>query len=476
MTGVFRHRVETSFRLMILSMAIGLLAGLGAVAFRHLVALIHNLGFFGRWSSDYDPTAFSTPSAWGALIMLVPVVGGLINLWLKRVVAGQGGGHGVPDVIETLHLGEGRLPLKSSLWRVLASGFSAGTGASVGREGPTVMLAASGATLIGDLFRVEQRDRLILLAAGAGAGLGAAFNAPVAGALFALEVLLPEVTARSVPPLLLASLTAGLVTRLLVGADPEFAVIVLAPHVGPGMTDIGGFAVALVLGGLLGLTGQLFIRALDRGELTLIRLLPNPYVRHAVAMAVVGLMIWAMFTNFGHYYVFGAGYATIYDLSHNAGHELVFLALLFLAKFIATVLSLGSGASGGVFSATLYLGAALGALLGHIAFSWLPGLDLGPGTAAILGMTGLLAATTGAPFFTIMLIVEVTGDVDHLLFVGVVAVAALGTRRLFGRATIYTSRLIDRGVAVPDGLQPTPHHEPPADGGGETGTGGRPPL
>ncbi len=438
-----------------LSLAVGIVAGLGAVVFRHLVALIHNLFFFGRLSADYDATAFTAPSSWGPFILLVPALGGLINIWTKRVLAGQGGGHGVPDVIVALHLEQGRIPVVSALWRALASAFSAGSGASVGREGPTVMLAASGATIVSNLMGVGLRDRLILLAAGAGAGLGAAFNAPVAGALFALEVLLPEMSARSLPPLLIASLSAGLVTRVLIGADPEFAVIVLAGPRGAGIDLVLTFGVLVLLGVLLGAAGWGFIRALDRGEALLLRWLPNPYWRHGVAMTAVGVMIALMFATYGHYYLFGAGYAAIYDLSHGDHHGTGFLALLLAAKLLATVLSLGSGASGGVFSATLYLGAALGGIVGQTAMALWPGLDLHVGTAAILGMAGLLAATTGAPFFSIVLILEVTGDSPHLLAIGVVAVIALGTRRMFGRASIYTSRLIDRGLPIPEGLAPT---------------------
>ncbi|MBN9524932.1 MAG: chloride channel protein [Alphaproteobacteria bacterium] len=435
----------------LMALAVGALVGVGAAVFRALVALIHNLMVFGEVSLIYEPTQYSAPSSWGLWLAVVPVIGGMVNLWLKRLT--PGGGHGVPDVILSLHHRDGQFQIGGSLLKVVATGFSSGSGASVGREGATVLIGAASATFLARLIPISHRQRLVLLAAASGAGLGAAFNAPLAGTLFALEVLLAELSPGLLLPLLLASVAANTVGRLLGFADPEFAVITATSRV-LDASGVAGLAIYAVFGGVLGLVALGFMRFLDDTEAVLARLFPNPYLRHGVAMAAVGVLIVSMMTWFGHYYLLGAGYATVHRLAAGAEVSIAFLGLLFVVKLLATALSLGSGATGGVFSATLFLGGALGGALGLFLHQYFPGLGISPGTAAIVGMAGLLAGTTGAALFSIVLSFEVTSDYGAVLPVALAAVAAIGVRRLFTEGTIYTAKLRAKGFAVPEALVP----------------------
>jgi hypothetical protein len=202
---VLPERTIGLFALSLLAIVVGLVTGVGAVAFRALIGLIHNVFYFGRLSALYDANALEPASPWGAGIILVPVIGGLAVTFLVSKFAPEARGHGVPEVMDAIFYREGRIRPVVAAVKSLASALSIGTGAAVGREGPIIQIGASLGSTLGQLTRMEAWQRITLVAAGAGAGIAATFNTPLGGVMFAVELMMPEVSVRTFLPVALAT-------------------------------------------------------------------------------------------------------------------------------------------------------------------------------------------------------------------------------------------------------------------------------
>jgi chloride channel protein, CIC family len=188
-------RLERTMGLLALSLlatGVGIVTGVGAVGFRALIGLIHNLFYFGRFSAVSDANVLEPASSWGAGIVLVPVIGGLAVTFLVSKSAPEARGHGVPEVMDAIFYREGKIRPVVTAVKSLASALSIGTGATVGREGPIIQIGASLGTTLGQLIRMDTWQRITLVAAGAGAGIAATFNTPLGGVMFALELMMPE--------------------------------------------------------------------------------------------------------------------------------------------------------------------------------------------------------------------------------------------------------------------------------------------
>ena len=182
-------------RLSVLGVLVGLITG--AVLFRDLIGLLHNLAFEGRFAIAYDANLFTPPSPWGPFIILIPVVGALCVTFLTVNFAPEAEGHGVPEVMDAIYYQEGVIRPIVAIIKSLASAISIGTGAAVGREGPIIQIGSSLASTLGQIFPMPAWQRITLVAAGAGAGIAATFNTPIGGVMFAVELMLPEVSART---------------------------------------------------------------------------------------------------------------------------------------------------------------------------------------------------------------------------------------------------------------------------------------
>ncbi len=178
-------------RLSLLAIVVGIITGFGAVAFRALIGLIHNIAFLGSFSIEYDASVFTPPSPWGAFIILVPVIGGPIVTFLITNFAPEARGHGVPEVMDAIYYREGVIRPVVALIKSLASALSIGTGAAVGREGPIIQIGAALGSTLGQVIRMAPWQRITLVAAGAGAGIAATFNTPIGGVMFAIELMMP---------------------------------------------------------------------------------------------------------------------------------------------------------------------------------------------------------------------------------------------------------------------------------------------
>ena len=318
----------------ILSIVGGAVIGGAAVLFRALVAGIHNLFFFGRIDFYYDPNQHTLASALGPLIILSPVIGGLGVVFLMRALPPERRGQGVTDVIDAIYYRKGKVRPVSAAVKSLAAGLTSGSGGSVGREAAVIQIGAAIASQIAIFRELPLWQRMTITAAGAAAGLAAAFNTPLGAIIFAVELMMPEISARTFLPVTIAAGTATFVTRLFYGLQPVFRVRSI-PVTEFHVENFLPLLPFTAFGVLIGILSWFLIWVLGWLEPQFARISGSPYVRHACGMLLVGSLAYAMVTFTGHYYVEGAGYSTIQDVLRSQ-MSVQFLLLLFAAKLIAT--------------------------------------------------------------------------------------------------------------------------------------------
>ncbi len=435
-----------------MAVAVGLIAGLGAVVFRKLIGLFHNLFFYGQVSVDYNVLEFTATSPWGAAVILVPVAGALIVTFLVNNFAPEAKGHGIPEVIDAVYFKRGVIRAPVALIKALASSICMGSGGSVGREGPIVQIGATFGSQLALWMRTPEWQRLVLIACGGGAGIAATFNTPLGGVLFAVEILLVEISARTLIPVMIATGTASLVGRVFLGDYPSFVVPALTldhPVLASG-TALGAY---VVLGALAGVVAMVYVRSIYWCEDLFDKVPGNDYVRHSLGMLLVGVMMYLLLRYAGHYYVEGVGYATVQSVLNGglaAGGLLLTLCVL---KILATALTLGSGGSGGVFSPALVVGATLGGGFAVCVHALLPDMAINPVVAAIIGMACIVGASTGAAVTAVVMVSEMTGDYQAVIPLIISVSVAYSLRRLLLADTVYTLKLTRRGHPVPNAIQ-----------------------
>lgn len=428
---------------------VGCIAGIGSVVFRALIAIIHNVFFYGELSFSWDANRLESLGPWGPFIILAPVIGGMGVVYLVKNFAPEARGHGVPEVMHAIYHKEGRIRPIVAAVKSLASAISIGSGASVGREGPIIQIGSSFGSTLGQLAHVAVWQRNTLIAAGAGAGIAATFNTPLGGVMFAVELMLPEVSPRTFLPVVIATGTAAYIGQLAFGLQPAFLlpssaiapdIEILAPHV---------LVLALGLGGLCGLLSWGFIRVLVGMEDLFEHRVKNEYLRHAIGMVLVGVTMYLLARFYGHYFIASVGYGTIQAILLGNMTSLMLLALLCVLKLFATTVSLGSGASGGIFSPSLFLGATFGAFFGALVDLVWPVVGFGIPAFAMVGMAAVVGGATGAAMTAIVMIFEMTGDYNIIVPVIVAVGMSIGVRRFLTSENIYSVKLTRRGIRIP---------------------------
>jgi len=432
----------------ILAFAVGIVAAAGAVLFRYLISLAHNLFFFGNFSFFYNANEFDAPSPWGPFVILAPVIGGLIVVFLVKTFAPEAKGHGVPEVMFAIYHNKGNVRGIVAVVKSLASAISIGSGASVGREGPIIQIGASFGSTLARVLNLVRWQKITLLAAGAGAGIAATFNTPLGGVLFAIELLLPEVSNRTFLPVVVATVTATTVGRIAFGLYPAFLVPIAALpayHV----IDMVQFVAFGLLGVLAGVASWAFIAILAWCEDIFPELPGNEYTQNIMGMLLIGVLAYGTFHFTGQYHTTGVGYATIQNILDGVPYGMVLLAFLLVAKIVATSVSLGSGASGGVFSPSLFMGAALGAAVGAIGNYLFPEHGFTLAEFALVGMGALVGGATGASMTAIVMIFEMTRDYNVIVPLVLAVAISVGIRRTLIVENIYTVKLRHRGRPIP---------------------------
>lgn len=448
-------------RFWLLSVLIGLVGGCGAWVFRGMIAFLHNLFFLGKISFFYEANVHTPPGPWGPLIIFVPVVGAIGVTWLVRTFAPEARGHGVPEVMDAIYYNKSIIRPVVAVIKSLASALSIGSGGSVGREGPIIQIGSAFGSTVGQWLRIPAWQRTTLIAAGAGAGIAATFNTPIGGVLFAAELLLHEVSVWTLVPVAIATASASYVGRLFFGPNPAFTIpdlrisyfhlthpLLLIAYVGLGL--------------MIGLVSVVYIRSIYAFEDFFDAKIRNPYLRHMSGMLLVGVLMYLLLRQTGAYQIEGVGYATIQDVLSGRLNSFWLLLLLFALKLFATSLTLGSGASGGVFSPALFLGAALGGAYGVLLQHIFPGITISPAAFAVVGMAGIVGGTTGAAITAIVMIFEMTLDYGVIVPMTTTVAIAYGVRKMISNESIYTLKLTRRGHRMPSAMQANIQYMKPA--------------
>lgn len=410
----------------ITAVMVGVITGLGALGFRWLIDVVHDL-FFVVAPAELGPIP----------LPLLPAVGGLLVGLLIHFTAREAKGHGVSEVMSAVALEGGRIRGRVGVVKAFASALTIGSGGSAGREGPIVQIGAALGSTVGRWMHLREEWVILLVACGSAAGISATFNAPVAGVFFALEVILAEFATRSFSMVVLSSVTAAAISRAALGDTPAF----LAPrHAMVHFSEVGWY---LVLGLLAGAVGVLYTHAMDRSE----RLFGSLRIPEPAKPALGGLLVGVLALWFPQ--VMGNGYETITSALQN-NLDFALMASLVVAKIVATALTLGSGGSGGVFAPSLYIGAVLGGAFGDWLHRAYPAHTAPEGAYALVGMAGVFAASSHAPITAVLILFELTGDYRIILPLMAGTVVATLLARHLDRDSIYTAKLRRSGV-VPRG-------------------------
>jgi len=439
--------------LSLLALLIGIITGLGAIFLRYLIGLIHNVFFLGVWSADYDANLPTPASPFGSFIILAPVIGGLIVLFLVRRYAPEAKGHGVPEVMDAIYYRNGHIRPVVVVIKSLASALSIGSGASVGREGPIIQIGSGIGSALGQVYGLRRWQVITLVAAGAGAGIAATFNTPLGAVLFAVELMLPEFSARTLLPVVLSTGAATYMGRLAFGMEPAFLV---AAHERPEVfvpLSVDMLPLYVLFGLLSGVAAAGFIKFLYGTEDFFDRFDINPYVKTALGMTALGVLMYVLMLTTGMYHTAGVGYASIQAILTGQISAPGLLLVLFALKILATSVSLGAVASGGIFSPSLFVGAAFGAAFGGGLDMLFPTLGFSPITFALIGMAAMVGAGTGAALTSIMMIFEMTGDYTVALAAIIAVVVSVGARRSIMHDNIYTMKLTRRGHRIPEEIR-----------------------
>ncbi|HLH11519.1 MAG TPA: chloride channel protein [Methylovirgula sp.] len=436
--------------LAILALIVGIVTGFGAVGFRDLIGLIHNALFLGKFAVRYDANLFTPASPWGAGVILVPVIGAIAVTFLVKNFAPEARGHGVPEVMDSIYYRGGVIRPVVAVVKSLASAISIGSGAAVGREGPIIQIGSGLGSTLGQIVHMPAAQRIILVAAGAGAGIAATFNTPIGGVMFAIELMMPEVSVLTFLPVAISTGTATFIGRFFFGLQPAFAVPPLSP-VHPDVTAALTLCLYGLLGAITGVAAAGFVRGLHLAE-DLLEKIKEPYTRHILGMLAIGLLIYALHERFGHYYVQGVGYATVQAILLGQMSGLGLLFLLFLCKMGATSVSIGSGASGGVFSPSLFMGATIGGTFAALLSALHLPANINIPSFAMVGMGAMVGGSTGAVMTAVAMIFEMTRQYEIVMPMIVAVALSVGVRRLLSPESIYTLKLFRRGHVIPKAL------------------------
>jgi CIC family chloride channel protein len=425
--------------LILLAALVGVAGGYGAILFRFSIDLVNRAAFPGGIGLEQIA---STSWYW---VVLVPALGGLIVGPLVYFLAREAKGHGVPEVMDACKNLGGRIRPRVAVVKILSSAICIGSGGSVGREGPIVQIGSAVGSSMGQLFGIYGERLKTLVACGAAAGIAATFNAPIAGVLFSIEIILGRGSARTFSPLVVAAVIATVVTRYHLGNSPAFIVPAYD------MVSVWEIPLYVLLGALAAAVGVAFTRGLYALE-DLWDLLPGPaYAKPVFGGAIIGIIaLWLP-------QVMGVGYEHIENvLDWESGNmppgtlgALGILLLLMAAKIFATGNTIGSGGSGGIFAPSLFIGACLGGAFGALANAVLPaGIVASPSAYALVCMGALVGATTHAPLTAILIVFELTDQHSIILPLMLSCVIATFVSTRLCKESIYTLKLSRRGAGT----------------------------
>ena len=420
----------------LLSLIVGLAAGLTARALIYLIRLITNMSFRGHlsWAPINDPLV--NPHAW---VIAVPVIGALVIGLLARFGSRAVAGHGIPEAMEQVLTNQSRIPPRLTFLKPFSAAVSIGTGAPYGAEGPIIATGGALGSLLGQLLSVTAEERKVLLAAGAASGIAAAFNAPIASMLLAVELLLFEFRPRSLIPVAVACVGAAAIHIAVEGPEPFFSF-----GANPVATATGAtLSVYLAIGAVAGLGAVVLTKTVYAVE-HLFESLPIHWMWHpAIGGLVVGLIGWKLPQTFG------SGYNNIdHLLAHD--YTLRFIVILGALKFLSWTISLGSGTAGGTLAPVFTIGGTLGAILGYAVLAMFPHSGINIGMAALVGMVAIFAGASRAFLTSVVFAFETTLSPASILPALAGCASAYVVSSMLMRHSIMTLKMARRGVRVPE--------------------------
>lgn len=418
------------------ALIIGMLGGFGAIAVRQMITGISS--FFFRGHGNVLENILATP--W-YVILAAPMIGGLIVGPIIYFLAREAKGHGVPEVMQAIILKGGLIRPRVAFVKAIASSITIGTGGSVGREGPIVQIGSSIGSTLGAFFRVSPNRMKTFVGCGAAAGIAAAFNAPIAGALFAVEILLGDFTFMQFSPIVISSVTATVVSHIFEG---DFAAFQVPPYE---LVSPYELVFYFILGILCALISAVFIKFLYYCEDFFDDRLKIPeYLKPMLGGLIIGVIALLVPQ------ILGLGYDSINDALH--GRMIWYFAfILIFIKIIATSITLGSGGSGGIFTPSLFLGAMGGFAFGWFVHTMFPGITASPGAYALVAMGGLVAGTTHAPITAIIIVFELTNDYNIILPLMITCIISMLVSLKISRESIYTLKLVHRNIHLKNGTE-----------------------
>ncbi len=429
-TYFLKFRATEHTFMIIVAVVIGLVGGLGAVGIQFTIKVFQEV-FWGDWNAELD---YIRQLPWYVKI-LAPSIGGLIVGLIVHYFATEAKGHGVPEVMEAIALRNGVIRPRVVVAKLLASSICIGSGGSVGREGPVIQIGSSIGSTVGQFLRVNPERMKVFVACGAAAGIAAAFNAPVAGALFSVEIILGDFSVANFSPIVIASVMATVVSRHFLGDFPAFAV---PPYELVSPFELIPYA---ILGIMAGLVALLFIKTLYSLEDFFDDLKLHTALKATIGGLIIGIM-GILVPN-----IYGVGYNTmnlalLSQLSWTTMFGLIFV------KILATSISLGSGGSGGIFAPSLFLGTMTGGFFGLLIHQLFPQYSATSGAYSLVGMGAVVAGATHAPITAILIIFELTNDYKIILPLMISTIIATLLTTKLKKESIYTLKLIRRGLDI----------------------------
>lgn len=438
--------------LLILSVIVGATTGVASVFFVKLIFAIQDLSYGGL--------SEAVPFLGKWIYVVVPVLGGIL-VGPLILMAQEAKGHGVPEVMQALILRGGRIRARVAVAKITASALCIGTGGSAGREGPIIQVGAALGSSLGQILRLSDERIRNLVACGAAAGIAATFNAPIAGVAFAIEVLMCGLQMRAFGNVVIAAVSASVVSRSIIGDKFAFQVPAYS------MSSPYEIILYLILGLTAAVVGIMFMKMLNYSEDLFDNWKFPQIFKPAIGGILLGILGMAymnlpnlsfpagsaahgagMDTPIPHMY--GSGFPFIEAAIQGNAALWILIALIFL-KPIATSMTLGSGNSGGVFAPSLFTGAMLGGAMGHLFSYWFPSINGNTGAFALVGMAALFSATARAPLTAMLIVFEMSNDYFMILPLMVAGVTASYFSQWLHPESIYTMKLAKRGVRFAEG-------------------------
>jgi CIC family chloride channel protein len=435
--------------LLSLSLLIGVGAGLGAVAFRYMIkGGTYALSGFADYAGHGHAANPDVPWLGRWFVLVAPVIAGLLYGPLVYRFAKEARGHGVPEVMVAVARNGGRIRPQVAVVKSIASALCIAGGGSVGREGPIVQIGSALGSTLAQAFRLDERRVKLLVACGAAGGIAATFNAPLAGVFFGMEIILRTFETEAFGMVVLSSVTASIIGRGILGDNPFLVLPTF--HV----DHLVQYPLFGLLGVLAGVVGVAFSRILYAIEDACDWAWRGPeWARPAVGGLLLGLVLLVLPE------MYGVGYPVL-GQAVAGGYSIAFLLALLVGKLIACSLTIGIGGSGGVFAPSLFCGAMTGAVFGHVVHTVAPASGGSVGAYALIGMGAVFAGAARAPITAVVILFELTGEYSIILPLMLAIVLATGVSHLISHDTVYTRKLLRRGIDIDEPADATLRREP----------------